>query len=56
MINVNNTNSPSVLTAQDEELIKIFEDLDCRKITSENTNLSDKNRLSGYFFRITFLI
>ena len=32
-----NTNSPSALTAQDEELIKILEDLGCSKITSENT-------------------
>ena len=33
-----NTNSPSVLTAQDEELVKILEDLDCSKITRENAN------------------
>ena len=44
-----NTNSSSVLTAQDEELVKILEDLDCSKITSENANLSDESRLSGYF-------
>ena len=44
-----NTNAPSVLTAQDEELVKILEDLDCSKITSENANLSDESRLSGYF-------
>ena len=44
-----NTNSPSALTAQDEEHIKILEDLGCNKITSENTNLSDESRLSGYF-------
>ena len=44
-----NTNSPSALTAQDEELIKILEDLGCSKITSENTNLYDESRLSGYF-------
>ena len=44
-----NTNSPSVLTAQDEELVKILEDLDCSKITRENANSSDESRLSGYF-------
>ena len=44
-----NTNSPSVLTPQDEELVKFLEDLDCSKITSENANLSDESRLSGYF-------
>ena len=44
-----NTNSPSGLTAQGEELIKIWEDLDCSKITSENANLSDESRISGYF-------
>ena len=48
-----NTNSPSVLTAQDKELIKILEDLDCNKITSGNTNLSDESRLSGYFYSDT---
>ena len=44
-----NTNSFSVLTAQDEEFIKILEDLDYSKITSENANLFDESRLSGYF-------
>ena len=44
-----NTNSPSVLTAQDEELVKILEDLDCSKITREYANSSDESRLSGYF-------
>ena len=44
-----NTNSPSVLTPQDEELVKFLEDLDCSKITSENANLSDESRLSGCF-------
>ena len=44
-----NTNSPSVLTAQDEELVKILEDLDCSKITRESANSSDESRLSGYF-------
>ena len=43
-----NTNSTSALTGQDEELIKILEDLGCSKIASENTNLSDESRLSGY--------
>ena len=38
-----------MLTAQDKELAKILEDLDCSKITSENANLSDESRLSGYF-------
>ena len=50
-----NTNSPGVLTAQDEELIKILEDLDCSKITSENTNLSDESRWSGYFCSVIFV-
>ena len=44
-----NTNSPSGLTAQDEELVKILEDLDFSKITRENANSSDESRLSGYF-------
>ena len=44
-----NTNSPSVFTAQDEELVKILEDLDCSKITRENANSSNESRLSGYF-------
>ena len=44
-----NTNSPSVFTAQDEELVKILEDLDCSKITRESANSSDESRLSGYF-------
>ena len=44
-----NINSPSVLTAQDEELVKILEDLDCSRITRENANSSDESRLSGYF-------
>ena len=44
-----NTNSSSVLTAHDEQFVKILEDLDCSKITSENANLSDESRLSGYF-------
>ena len=44
-----NTNSFSVLTAQDEEFIKILEDLDYSKITSENANWVDESRLSGYF-------
>ena len=44
-----NINSPSVLTAQDEELVKILEDLDCSKITRKNANSSDESRLSGYF-------
>ena len=34
-----NANSSSVLTAQDEELIKIVEEPDCSIITSENANL-----------------
>ena len=37
------------MTVQDEELIKILEDLHCNKIASENTNLSDESRLSGFF-------
>ena len=44
-----NTNSRTVLMAQDEELIKVLEDLGCSKIASENANLSDESRLSGYF-------
>ena len=44
------TNSSIVLMAQDEEFDKILEDLDCSKLTSENANSSDENRLSGYFF------
>ena len=38
-----------MLTAQDKELVKILEDLEFRKITSKNANLSDESRLSGYF-------
>ena len=48
-----NTNSSSVLTAQDEEFVKILEYLDCSKITSENANLSNESRLCGYFCSYT---
>ena len=44
-----NTNSSSVLTTQNEEFVKILEDLDCSKITRENANLSDESILSGCF-------
>ena len=46
----------SVLTPQDEEFANILEDLDCSKITSDNANLSDEIRLSGYFCQDTVLI
>ena len=49
------TNSSSVLMAQDEESVKILENLDCSKLTSENANLSDESRLSSNFlFRYRF--
>ena len=38
-----------MLTAEDKKFVKILEDLDCSKITSENGNLSDERRSSGYF-------
>ena len=44
-----NTNSSSVLTAQDEEFVKILEKLDCSKTTSENAHLSDESWLSSHF-------
>lgn len=37
------------MTAQYEEFVKILEALDCSKITSENADLPDKRKLSGYF-------
>ena len=37
------------MTAQDEGFVKILKDLDCSKITSENANLYDESRFSGYF-------
>ena len=42
-------NSSSVLTAQYEEFVKILEALHCSKITSENAELPDERKLSGYF-------
>ena len=43
------TKSPSVLKAHDKKLVKILEDFNYSKTTSENANLSDESRLGDYF-------